>query len=54
MADDEQAAEPVEQILDRIPGAFAKTQQGRAQARRGEVMPLDELTDEPESDREVG
>lgn len=30
-------------LLDRLPGAFERTQEGIAQARRGEGVPLDDL-----------
>jgi hypothetical protein len=45
--DDEHDVETVEELLDRIPGAYERTQEGRAQARRGEAVPLDEFADEP-------
>jgi hypothetical protein len=32
------------EILDAIPGSWERTQEGLAQARRGEGIPLDELT----------
>jgi hypothetical protein len=31
------------EILDSIPGAWERTQEGLEQARRGETIPLDEL-----------
>ena len=31
------------ELLDRIPGAFERAQLGRAQARAGQAMPLEEL-----------
>lgn len=33
----------ITEILDRIPGAWERTQEGLAQAARGEGTPLDEL-----------
>jgi predicted transcriptional regulator len=33
----------ITEILDAIPGAWERTQEGLAQAARGEGMPLDEL-----------
>lgn len=33
----------ITEILDAIPGAWERTQEGLAQARRGEGSPLDEL-----------
>jgi hypothetical protein len=45
MPDDEKAAKPVEEILDAIPGAFERTQEGLADAARGEGTPLDALID---------
>ncbi len=36
-------AETITQILDAIPGAFERHQQGRADAREGRTMPLTEL-----------
>jgi hypothetical protein len=36
-------AETITQILDAIPGAFERHQQGRADAREGRTMPLAEL-----------
>jgi hypothetical protein len=33
----------ITEILDAIPGAWRRTQEGRAQAARGEGTPLDEL-----------
>lgn len=37
-------AAQITEILDSIPGAWKRTQQGLAQAARGEGTPLDELT----------
>jgi predicted transcriptional regulator len=37
-------ASRITEILDGIPGAWERTQEGLAQARRGEGIPLDELT----------
>jgi predicted transcriptional regulator len=37
-------AEHIVGLLDAIPGAFSRTQEGIAQARRGEGVPLDDLT----------
>jgi hypothetical protein len=54
MAEDGQTDEPIEQILNRIPGALTRTQQGLAQARRGEGTPLDQLADEPHGERDDG
>ncbi len=34
----------ITEILDAIPGAWQRTQEGLAQAARGEGMPLDQLT----------
>ena len=34
----------ITEVLDAIPGAWERTQEGLAQAARGEGMPLDELT----------
>lgn len=34
----------ITEILDAIPGAWERTQEGLAQAARGEGTPLDELT----------
>jgi hypothetical protein len=34
----------ITEILDAVPGAWERTQEGLAQARRGEGIPLDELT----------
>jgi hypothetical protein len=45
--DEEHAIPPIEEILNRVPGAFARTQEGLAQARRNEGIPLDALGDEP-------
>jgi predicted transcriptional regulator len=36
-------AEHIVELLDAIPGAYERTQEGIAQARRGEGIPLDEL-----------
>ena len=36
-------AEHIVELLDGIPGAHERTQEGIAQARRGEGVPLDEL-----------
>ena len=36
-------AEHIVALLDAIPGAHARTQEGIAQARRGEGIPLDQL-----------
>jgi hypothetical protein len=43
MIDEEQAGPPVEDLLDGIPGAFERAQGAREQARRGAVVPLEEL-----------
>ena len=37
-------ANRITEILDAIPGAWERTQEGMAQAMRGEGTPLDELT----------
>lgn len=43
-ADEDTSTPPtVEDVLDGIPGAFERAQEAREQARRGEVVPLDEL-----------
>jgi hypothetical protein len=47
VTDDERDAVPIEQILDRIPGALERAQEGLDQARRGEGIPLDALADPP-------
>ena len=36
-------AEHIVELLNSIPGAYDNAQEGRAQARRGEGIPLDEL-----------
>jgi predicted transcriptional regulator len=36
-------AEHIVDLLDATPGAYERTQEGLAQARRGEGVPLDEL-----------
>jgi len=36
-------ARHVADLLDRIPGAFERAEQGRAQAASGETLPLDDL-----------
>ena len=36
-------AEHIVALLDAIPGAYERTQEGIAQARRGEGIPLDRL-----------
>ena len=36
-------AEHIVELLDTIPAAYERTQEGIAQARRGEGIPLDEL-----------
>jgi hypothetical protein len=33
----------VTEILDRIPGAYERTMEGRAEAERGEAVPLEDL-----------
>lgn len=33
----------ITELLDAIPGAFERAKLGSAQARRGEIIPLDEL-----------
>jgi hypothetical protein len=38
------SATRITEILEAIPGAWERTQEGLAQARRGEGIPLDELT----------
>jgi hypothetical protein len=47
VTDDEPDAVPIQEILDRIPGARARTREGLDQARRGEGVPLDALADAP-------
>jgi predicted transcriptional regulator len=37
-------AKRITEILDAIPGAWERTEEGLAQAMRGEGIPLDELT----------
>ena len=37
------AADHIVALLDAIPGAFERAQEGIAQARRGEGVPLDDL-----------
>jgi hypothetical protein len=37
-------AEHIVDLLDAIPGAYERAQEGIAQARRGEGVPLDDLT----------
>jgi hypothetical protein len=44
--DEEQAIPPIEELLKRVAGAFARTQEGLAQARNGKVSPLLALGDE--------
>jgi len=41
--DIEPSATRITEILDSIPGAWERTQQGLAEASRGEGVPLDEL-----------
>lgn len=41
--DADPSAERITEILDAIPGAWQRTQEGLAQAERGEGRPLDEL-----------
>jgi hypothetical protein len=41
--DAETSGEEITAILDSIPGAWERTQEGLAQAARGEGIPLDEL-----------
>jgi hypothetical protein len=47
VTDDEHDAVPIQEILDRIPRARARTREGLDQARRGEGVPLDGLADAP-------
>jgi predicted transcriptional regulator len=42
--DADPSATRITEILDSIPGAWERTQEGLAQAARGEGMPLDELS----------
>ena len=41
--DADPSAERITEILDAIPGAWQRTQEGLAQAQRGEGRPLDKL-----------
>jgi len=41
--DADPSAERITEILDAIPGAWQRTQEGLAQAERGEGRPLDKL-----------
>lgn len=50
MTEDERDVVPIEEILDRIPGAHERTREGIQQARRGEGVPLDELVEAPPQD----
>jgi hypothetical protein len=45
VTDDERDAVPIEEILDRIPGAPERAEEGLDQARRGAGIPLDALVD---------
>ncbi len=42
--DADPGAARITEVLDAIPGAWERTQEGLAQAARGEGTPLDELT----------
>ena len=44
-----EAARRAQEILDRIPGAFERAQEGLAQAERGETTSLEDLDTEPEA-----
>jgi hypothetical protein len=47
MSEHEPTAAEVREILERIPDALAHADEGRAQARGGEGIPLDALADLP-------
>jgi hypothetical protein len=43
---DDENRQPIEELLNSIPGAFERTDEGLAQARRGEGVPLQALATE--------
>jgi hypothetical protein len=44
---DQHNVPPIEEILDRIPDALERTQEGLEQAQRGEGVSLDALAEQP-------